>query len=244
MYNLEDSEKRVMSGLFKLKIASVAQLAKETLINRTTLYPILERLLGWGLTTKVNIAGKQMFQAITLAQFEDWVKRWQEDGQSKAKSLLNWARAQAQTDDDSLFSEIKYFEGAEGVKNLYGDTWRDNQGKMIYAITDYAQAYAALGYDFFKQDYFLTRVKHGVRVKNLLPDCADGRRDLKDAAALLREMKFIKLFEDLGIEVNIYDDKIAFVTFDKKRPSGILIKNKKIAAALKNIFEYLWSETK
>ena len=57
---------------------------------------------------------------------------------------------------------------------------------------------------------------------------------------MLREMKFINLFRDLNIEINIYGDKVSIVAFDEKKPTGVLIKNKKISLAMKEIFEYLW----
>ena len=57
---------------------------------------------------------------------------------------------------------------------------------------------------------------------------------------MIREMKFVKLFENLGIEINIYASKVSIVTFNEKNPSGVLIKNDLIAKAFKNIFEYLW----
>ena len=55
-------------------------------------------------------------------------------------------------------------------------------------------------------------------------------------------VKFIDIFEDLGIEVNIYDDKVSIVAYDKKLPSGVLIKNAKISEAMRKIFQYLWVE--
>ncbi len=139
---------------------------------------------------------------------------------------------------------MKYFEGHAGVQALYGDTWRDNAGKEILAITDYEQAYAVMGDQFFREEYFKQRVGHGVRVKSLLPDSPIGRADAKHAAELLRDMRFINLFKKLGIEINIYDDKVALVAFDAKKPSGVMIKNQIIARAFRNIFEYLWKTGK
>ena len=128
--------------------------------------------------------------------------------------------------------------------SLYHDTWRNNEEKVIYAITDYEKAYATIGNEFLRNDYFLRRVKKGVKVKSLLPDSEIGRKDLKTAKELLRDMRFIDLFDDLGIEINVYDDKLALFAFDEKKPSGVLIKNKTIARAFKHIFEYLWRSAK
>lgn len=242
LIGLNSSEKKVLAGLYKLDKATVGNIAKEVLVNRTTLYPILEKLLSKGLVSKVNIEGKIVFQSLTNDELKEWVKRKKEEVVNSADNLLQWIESQNKS-TGTLLSEMKYYEGYDGVKNLYADTWRDNKEKMIYAITDYKSAYETMG-SFFRKDYFPARVRHGVKVKNLIPESSEGRKDLKEAKQMLREMKFIKFFEDLGIEINIYDSKLAIVAFDKNKPSGVIIKNDKIAMAFKNIFNYLWETVK
>ncbi|NQU77337.1 hypothetical protein HQ544_01420 [Candidatus Falkowbacteria bacterium] len=242
--NLSEKEKRVLAGLYKVGRTTVSKLSKETLINRTTLYPILEKLLKKGLISKLFIGDSTIYQPISLDEFKEWAKRKEQEVIKDTRSLLVWAKAQEGVEKNTLLSEIRYFEGFEGIKNLYSDTWRNNKDKMIYGITDYKAAYETMGDDFFRKDYFKTRVNHGVRVKNLLPKSEAGERDLKEAKELLREMKFIKLFKNLGIDINIYDNRLAIMAFDKEKPSGVLIKNDIIAKAFKNIFEYLWKSVK
>ncbi|MBU1164790.1 MarR family winged helix-turn-helix transcriptional regulator [Patescibacteria group bacterium] len=240
--NLSEKEKTVLTGLYKLGKTSVGKLSKHTLINRTTLYPILDKLLSKGVVTKFTVEETTIYQAISLDDFKQWVKRIEEETVKDANDLMSWAENQKISQPDTLYSEIKYFEGFEGVKNLYADSWKNNKGQMIYAITDYKAGYDILG-DFFNKSYFDSRVKHGVKVKNLSAETEVGREDLKRSKDILREMKFIKLFKDLKMELYIYDSKISLFVFDEKHPSGVLIKNDVIARAFKNIFEYLWKET-
>ena len=240
---LNEKEKRVLEALYKLGNVAISKVAKETLINRTSLYPILNKLMTKGLISKLTIEGKAVFQPISLEEFKEWLIRSEQEFKKNSENILNWTKTIKFGKGSSLFSDIKYFEGFDGVKNLYSDTWRDNKEKMIYSITDYKGAYECMK-DFFRDDYFKTRVKRGVRVKNLLPESAEGRDDLKGAKELLREMKFINLFQDFNIEINIYDFKVSIIAFDKKNPAGVLIKNEKIAMAFKNIFEYLWKNTR
>ncbi|MBU0598419.1 hypothetical protein KKF61_05550 [Patescibacteria group bacterium] len=240
---INEKEKRVLTGLYKLKKGFVSQIAKETLINRTTLYPLLDKLLAKGLVSKHTIEGKVAYQPISLNDFKNWVKRTEQDTKKQAQELVNWAESQKISTKNSLLSDIKYYEGFDGVKNLYADTWRNNKDKIIYAITDYKKAYEVMR-DFFRKEYFQTRVDHGVRVKNLIPESEEGRQDLKEAKEMLRQMKFIPLLKDFGIEINIYDAKVVIIAFDSRNPSGILIKNEIISRAFKNIFEHLWKNTR
>lgn len=240
---INEKEKKVLSCLFKIKKGFVSNIAKETLINRTTLYPILDRLLAKGLVSKIIIEEKIAYQAVSIEEFKHWLLTFEMNTKKQTQNLSQWAETQKKSSTNSLLSDIKYYEGMDGVKNLYADTWRNNKEKMIYAITDYSKAYETM-HTFFREEYFKARTQHGVRVKNLIPESKVGRRDLKEAKKLLRQMKFIEIFEDLGIEINIYDSKVMIVAFDQRSPSGILIQNETIAKAFKNIFEYLWKNTK
>lgn len=241
---IDTREQVVLGALYHQGSSSISTIAKATLINRTTLYPILEKLLHKGLVTQVRMEGKVFYDAISLSELETWIERKEDEASMARSELVSWAQKQKKDAPHSLVADIKYFDGLEGVMNLYNDTWRENREKVIYALTDYEKAYAVVGNAFLRNKYFEQRVKHGVRVQSLLPDSAVGRKDVKDAQKLLREMRFIDLFEDLGIELNVYDDKVALFAFDAERPSGVLIKNKTIADAFKHIFAYLWKTGK
>ena len=236
-------EKKVLASLYKIGDSTVAEVAKDTLINRTTLYPILEKLLSKGLISKISAEGRVVYQPISQEDFIQWTQRKEKEAQKQATSLSAWIHAQKKNDQPSLISDIKYFEGLEGVKSLYADTWRNNEEKLIYCITDYKSAYEKMG-EFFEKEYFPERIKRGVHIKNILPESKIGHDKMKTAKEFLREMKFIKILEDLDIEINVYDNKVAIVAFDKIHPSGILIKNAKIASAMKNIFNYIWKKEK
>jgi sugar-specific transcriptional regulator TrmB len=240
---INTKEKKILGALYRLGDSPISQIAKEALINRTALYHTVDRLLSKGLITKINKEGGAYFQPLPLPAYEDWAKRQITSVESQTKELKNWLENKKEQ-LPTLYSDIRYFEGIEGVKNLYADSWRDNPDQMIYAITDYDKAYKTLN-DFLEKEYFPYRVKKGIKVKSLLPiDAKTGKRDKARAKDLLRDMRFIDLFKDLGIELNIYGDKVSIVAFDEKNPSGVIIKNSIIAKAFKNIFEFLWKNSK
>lgn len=241
---IDTKEQTILSFLYQEGSSSVSAIARGTLINRTTLYPVLEKLLKKGLVTKLQVEGHVVFAAIPLKELQAWGERKKKEAEKETKQFLDWAQKQQEETTPSLHSEIKYFDGKEGVMSLYHDTWRNNKEKVIYAITDYEKAYQTMGDEFLREDYFLQRVQKGVRVKSLLPDSKVGRADVASAKELLRDMRFIDLFEDLGIEINVYDDKLALFAFDEKKPSGVLIKNNTIAEAFKHIFAFLWKKGK
>ncbi|MEZ4103736.1 MAG: helix-turn-helix domain-containing protein [Candidatus Paceibacterota bacterium] len=235
---INSKEKKVLGALYKLGDSPISKIAKETLINRTALYHVVEGLLEKGLVTKLNKEKSAYFQPISQQDFRLWAKRQVESVANQTNELEGWLTKQNQ-DFPTLHSNIKYFEGIEGVKNLYADSWRNNKEKTIHAITDYDKAYETMN-DFFEEEYFPNRVAHNVSVKSLLSKSPLGKRDVPRAKDLMRDMRFLDIFKDLGIEINVYDDKVSIVAFDKKKPSGIMIKNEIIANAFKQILQYLW----
>lgn len=243
MEYLNDKEKRVLASLYTIEEKIASNIAKATLINRTSLYPILKRLIVKGLVSAVGRADKTVFSPISKIQFKAWLEKKQKESQKSAHELEDWLN-KLDEKNVSLVSEISYFEGISGVENLYADTWRNNEGKIIYCITDY-QAAADTMENFFRKDYLPKRVTHGIKVKSLVTESPVARKDQKTTHQFLREMKFAKdLFKDLEIEINIYDNKVAIIAYDQKNPSGVLIKNAKIASAMKNIFNYIWKKEK
>lgn len=240
---INSKEKRILGALYKLGDAPISKIAKETLINRTALYHTVESLLNKGLLTKIKKEGGAYFQPLPLSTYEDWAKRQIASVSSQTNDLKEWLENQGDQ-LPTLYSDIRYYEGIEGVENLYNDSWRDNNEKMIYAITDYDKAYETFN-DFMEKEYFPYRIKNGIQVRSLIPkNAVTGKRDVARSKELLRDMRFINLFKNLGIEINIYGPKVSIVAFDKIKPSGVIIKNEIIAKAFKGIFEYLWNDAK
>lgn len=237
---LDDKEQAVFSYLHQNGESTVSDIAKGTLINRTSLYPILARMESEGLARSLK-TDKVLYSVLTKSELASWVKRKKDDHQASLNRLSEWVDT-LEDSSSSLVTEIKYYEGKDGVMNLYDETWRHNSDGIIYALTDYEKAYETMG-EFFRKDYFDMRVKKGIKVNSLLPESKIGREDKNKAKQLLRDMRFIKLFENLGIELNVYDDKVLVVAFNDKKPSGVLIKNAVIAKAFKQIFDYLWKSS-
>lgn len=241
---LKEKEKRIMSALYRLQSGGIGVLAKETLINRTTLYPILNQLLEKGLVSQLLVDGKIVYQPISRQDFKAWIGRRTKETEKEISDLTSWFDSAIKEKNTSLISEVSYFSGMEGVKSLYADTWRNNKNKIIYCITDYVAAADTMK-NFFHNEYLPKRIGHDVKVKDLVTESKIAREYLKTTDKFLREMRFAKgLFENLGIEINIYDDKVAIVAFDKRSPSGVIIKNAKIAGAIQHIFDYLWNKAR
>jgi sugar-specific transcriptional regulator TrmB len=236
---ITDKERRVLESLFRTGQSTVNQISKDTLVNRTALYHTLNLLIKKGLITQIKKEKVSYYQSVTIDQFETWAKAQLRSIQENYSSDLQKFKSVQKKDNLSLYADVKYFEGMDGMKNLFSDTIYNNKGKQLFTITDYEKGYIEHG-DWFNEVYLPERVKRGIKVKSMLPDTPIGRSYTASAKELLREMCFVDIFKDLGLEICLYDSKIAIVVFDEKHPLGIIIQNPIISKAFQQIFAYLW----
>lgn len=234
-----------LKTLYKTGPSPISTLSKESLINRTSLYPILEGLVRKGLVSTTDQNGIAYFEVTSVQMFKEWLSDRKKENLKQISDLEDWLKDVGSNKREvSLVSKIKYFEGFEGVKAMYSDTWRNNEEKIIRAITDPKAAVKTMG-EFFYKKYMPDRIAHGVKVRDIMTDNKEGRQEVKKSREYLREAKLAKgLFEDLGIEINIYENKLSIAAYDDRKPCGVIIENEKIASAMKNVFEYVWKLTK
>ena len=236
---LNEKERRVLESLFKLGQSTVNQVSKDTLINRTALYHTIDSLSKKGLITKIEKDKISYYESIPIDQYELWANLKIKSAKDEIQTDVQRFMAVSQDKKLSLYADVKYFEGFEAIKNLYYDTIYSNKGRELFSITDYESGYSNIG-EWMNKEYLVERVKQGVSVRNIVPDTKYGRGYISSAKGLLRDLCFVNMFKDLGIEINLYDDKIAIVMFDQKHPLGIIIKNEIISKAFREIFNYIW----
>jgi sugar-specific transcriptional regulator TrmB len=241
---LNQKEQRVLGCLYKLNQVPVSHLAKETNINRTSLYPMLEKLIEKGLVSAFTQEGTTLYEPIDYDAFQDWLQNKKKEVENQTTQLQTWLEEVISVNQaPSLVSKIKYFEGFDGLKSIYSDSWRNNASKQIYAITD-VQAAVDTAEEFFRKEYMPARIAHGIHVKDIMTESSEAEHEINRNQEQLRDIRMAKgLFKDLGIEINLYDNKTMIAAYDKEKPAGVIIENEKITDAMKNIFEYLWQTT-
>jgi len=241
MIHFNEKELAVLSVLYRQGETTVSALAKETLINRTTLYPIVEKLVKQGIVSHVKMGGLTYLRAIPREDLSAWIEQQKGESEKKLDQLTAWLKQQTRQTSPSLVSEVTYFEGVEGVKKMFADSWRNNSEKMICGLVDYDKAVTTLG-DYFLKEYVPQRKKHGVFFQGIIPSSRlVKKRSIESREA--RDLRQLESLGSLGIEIDIYDSKMAIFDYDEKKPSGIIIKNDKIALAMKKIFQFLWAKS-
>ena len=131
---------------------------------------------------------------------------------------------------------MTFFEGKEGILSVYDDTLREK--KPIQAWSDFDAMQETLG------DTFMTTYPEKRTEKNIYFHCITRKTETslklqQSNTKNLRDMRFMRR-EKLSTEVNIYGNKVAFISFRKEKPFAVIIEDEGISETLRSVWSELW----
>lgn len=230
-FDLTGKKADVYLAVLELGSGTVIEIARKSEIKRTTVYDILLDLEKSGLiyqTTKVN---KRLF----VAEDPEKLKKRLEEKERVLSEMLPQLRSLYNI--KGIKPKIKFYEGKEGLRQVYADTLNYNGEILAFASEDVVKT---LGMEW-ANDYLQKRVKKEIRVRIILPktELIEKEFNLKDQKQL-RSSKLVNPKKyPFSIEINIYGhQKVALMS--AREEMGIIIEGKEIYNTLKLIFELLW----
>ena len=135
--------------------------------------------------------------------------------------------------------KIRFFEGVEGLKNIYKDTLNYPDSEILAWTSP--EAFKYIDMDYLFQDYIPSRVKNKIWAKVIIPKVKAMEQYKEDDRKSLRETRFIKTEKGniLEVEIMLYGkNKISFQSFQES--FGLIIESEKIFDTLKVIFMTQW----
>lgn len=232
---LSNNEISAYIALLGLGRGTVSQISRKASLNRTTGYDVLDRLVAKKL---VSISGREPKQEY-VAESPDQIENLISTELNKRQKELDHAR-QIIPELKSIHNvagrpQIRFYEGSEGLKQVYEDTLTSHEPIRAYASVD--DVHAALP-GYFPQ-YYKRRAGKGISIRAIFTDNIAGRELAKHDKEEIRESAFVSE-EKYGFhpEINIYDNKVMIASWREKL--GIIIESGEIADAMKKIFELAW----
>ncbi len=236
---LHTKEANVYVALLSMGSATVSEVAERAGINRTTGYDILSGLSAKGL---VSISGKEPKQEYRCENPDKILEFLKKDIQKREE---NFRYAEILLPElKSIYNvgarpRVKFYEGVEGLKQVYEDTLTSTEQIKAYASID--DMHKALP-NYFPQ-YYKRRAQKGISIRGIVPMTEKSLdRSLHDKEEK-REIAFVP--EDkyhFSPEINIYDNKVMIASWREKL--GIIIESTEIADAMKKIYELSWDRAK
>ncbi len=236
---LSENEAKVFLVLLQLGRGSVTQITRKAGLNRTTGYDILDNLVTKGLA---SISGKEPKQEY-IAESPDKIIFLLEKEMSEKTEQLKKIKS-IMPEIKSLHNvagrpKVRFYEGVQGLKDVYEDTLTSHEEIRAYATYDDMQA-TLPGYF---PEYFFRRAKKNIPIRAIFPFTQAGLDLSRDDEVQKRKTAMVPSDEYyFSPEINIYDDKVMIASWKEKL--GIIIESHEIADAMKKMFELSWSEAR
>lgn len=241
-FGLSDKEAKTYIAALEFDRVSASDIAKRTGVNRSTTYVLLDSLKKKGLIGSIGEKDGEvkLFSAVSpdrlLQVVEDSAQKYNELV-GIAKIILPELRSMHQ--GGKKRSRVRYFEGIEGLISAYEDTLTSKETIRAYASIENMHA-AIPGYF---PEYYKRRSGKGIAIRSIHPDSemakdrvTHNKEEARDSA-LVSSKKY-----DFSPEINIYDNKISFMSLVEK--FALIIESEELADAFKKIFELSWLEAK
>lgn len=239
---LTDNESRVYQALLELGPARVSAISKKAELNRTTSYDILERLMLYGLVAPASGEGSRKQYA---AEHPTRLIQHLERQQRTAERTL--AKVKEQLPELALLYKtikkpsIKFFEGEEGVKQIYLDTLTSKTEILsILDIEGWATSDLLKWGQWYNRQRTIKKIPE--RILAIENETTFQWLTHYPTALTYTKYKFIPqgLFHPFNGEVNVYEQKVMIALPKKPNPMGILIQSQDLANSLKTVFELAW----
>lgn len=228
---LSEREAKVYLALLELGETNINRLAKKSKVKRTTVYLIMDSLKEKALVSHIKKGNKTFFYAEDPRNLERRIEEKRKAIEKAMPELLSF------TNLIDKKPEIRYFEGKEGIKEVYLDTLKYPEQEIL---AWFSEAFIDFDKEFFDEIYIPKRVKNKIFARVILPDNEITRNFKEIDEKALRKTKLIaqKKF-DIRVEISLYGkNKIAIMSYEEE--IALIIESNKIFEALKCIFEFMW----
>lgn len=225
------NEIRVYIATLQSGLSSAQEIAEKAGIKRTTAYSVLGYLVKRGVIGKAKVGVKTRF----LASSPDKLMAMVDELRTALKRGLPELRAMYNAGDTK--PRITFYEGDHAVQNVYDDTLAEKPDEILEWNTDeYFQ------FDQHKVDphYIDKRVTLGIRAKRIAGYGSGWQKKHKryDRSELSETLIVPRDQFWPSTEVNIYNDKVAFLNYAEQM--SVIIESKAIANTIRQAYHLSW----
>ena len=228
---LSTKEASVYLANYELGETTASRISKKSGIKRPTTYIELENLINKGLVSQSLRKNLKYY----TAQSPKMILSILDENKKELENNLSEILALGSAIDKK--PSVSYFEGEEGLKEVYRDTLSTPNKE----IQSWFAGLSSLGSDSFQEKtYVPERLKKNIRIRTILPNTEKLLPYIGKNIQQLRKSKMVSETKfNMENEIMLYDkNKTAIMNFGDK--IGIIIESPKIHDSIKQIFELMW----
>lgn len=237
---LTKEQSLVYETLLKNGLMPARMVASKSGIKRSLTYKILEQLISLGLVEKRENIGKiAFFFPAHPGKLREFLQK-REEAIKTAEASLSGIMGRMVSDFNLLSGKpnVQFYEGPEGMKKVLEDSLTAES--EIYAYSDIVSIQKYI--PEINEDYVAKRRKFGIKKKGLIFDSPEARKLLENYNPDITANKFIPFpTEQSHTIMQIYDNKISYITLGDAHMIGVIIEDAHIASLHRNLFEYQWN---
>jgi len=229
---LSDKEAKVYLAVLELGEGNIAQIAKKSGVKRTTVYDIVVSLKEKQLLTETLKGKKHIYFAEDPRKLDDIYDERKATLKKILPELLSAMNAIEKK------PRIRYFEGVEGIKEVYKDTLKYPDQELVAWVSP--ESHTSFDIDWLENYYVPKRLEKKIWVRVIASDSAEIQEYKNRDEKSLRQTKIVPAVEfPFEVEINLYGKRcVAVMAFGEQM--GLIIESQKIYKTLKSVFELSW----
>ncbi|MFH1781501.1 MAG: helix-turn-helix domain-containing protein [Patescibacteria group bacterium] len=238
---LNEKEIKIYISLLKTGTNKASFIARNINLPKTTVLDALNTLTKKRFISKIHKQNAYYFTAFEPDKILQLIDEEEDELKKKKGKIKNIIPLLENLQDiKSPKPQIEYLEGKQGLAEAFTDTLKvPNKNILCYATVD-EQAYALP--EVFPE-YFYNRVKKKISTTCLIPASKPSLAEciLKDEEQL-RKTYFIPEDKYVPIEINVYENNTAIMSFEEE--FAVIIRSKPIADSMKVMFDLAFEGAK
>ncbi len=242
---LDDKEIATYLQLLKVGPQPASVIARQLRLPRTTAQHLLTQLENQQLVTKGLSKNTRIYAAVhpdSLANLLEVKKRSSvarydqtiEELKKVAPQLLGMMHS------TKVIPGVKFFQGREGVRAVLFDTLTSKTPLKDYANIDAMFEHV----QDINDDYVAEREKTNITKRSLLLDTPFARQVYTSGSYSPKSHKGYKWINQelypFALEMNIYDNRVSYITYVKNDFVGVIIENEHIYKMHDSMWNLIW----
>src|SRR3989339_142287 len=220
------NESKIYLASLEMGVASAQDIAYKANIKRTTAYPVLENLAIKGLIYKTKHLSRNRYSAESP---KNVVRRY---GRYFRQLHENLPELEAIHNQKPSKPKIVFYEGSQGILKIYADTLKEKPKEIL----EFNSSDMFTTFPTFPKNYVKERIKRKIHARRITAkDKFWNEHATNDVSELSRTKMIDSNKFNLPVEINVYNNKVAFMSYADKM--GIIIESRGIADSMRTIYE-------
>ena len=241
---LTEGEIKVYNYLIKKDNQKVSQISKETSLNRSNLYKILDKLVEKKLIFPSMVEGTKIFCITRKERIKEIYKEKIKELKEKDSEINNYLKDISQIgsldhQSSSVFG-IELYEGEKEVKKIFESTLKNmKKGEIIYSFGYEGIFEKKESYKYWLRSQINKRISRKVKYKAVF----NTHKGASSSKSDLTEIRYANLGDiDGNVEIAFYKN-IIIIYMIKDNERALLIKNNLLYSSLFSYFRFLWEKS-